>query len=145
MKRLTLLGIFIFSICGCASVEQMVPFPDQKVKIENPQMCRIYVMRPAGYFGAAIPMSVKDGDKFIGDTSGASYLCWEREPGDVTISSKSENESWVKLSTVKGQVYYVLQRYEMGFVLARNKLEEVSAEEGLKYLAQCKPPKVKKQ
>jgi len=131
----------LFSMVGCASTQQHVRLPDQSKRVENPEQCRIYILRPA-IVGAAIPMSVRNGDKFIGSTGPKSFLCWEREPGKTTISSKAENTSTVDLDAQKGSVYYLVQHIRMGFFIARNKLELVDETKGQEILKKCKPPQV---
>ena len=144
MKRilfgLAIVGALVFGN-GCASTRQFVPLPDQSKRVENPEQSRIYVMRPA-VFGGAIQMGVRDGEKLIGSTVGQSFLCWERDPGKTTISSKAENTSNVELDTQKGSVYYLIQHVCMGIFIARNKLELVDQTEGQQTLQKCKPPTV---
>ena len=144
MKKLVY-HLFLFSmmmsIFGCASAKQYVPLPDQKVEVEDQNKARVYVLRPS-LIGSAVPMAVKDGNKLIGDTGGGSFLCWERDVGDGQITGKAENESWVKVYFDKGKRYYILQRMQMGVLIARNKMEILSAEEGKKYMEKCKLPKV---
>ncbi len=54
-------------------------------------------------------MSVSDGGNPIGSTGAKGYLCWEREPGDVIVSSTTENTSRVSLPVRPGSIHYVLQ------------------------------------
>jgi hypothetical protein len=132
----------IVSCGGCASIAQFAPLPNQAVAVENPSKARIYVLRPAAVMGMAISMSVKDGDRLIGTTKGGNYLCWERNPGDVILKSKSENEFTLGLHVEEGKSYYVLQRVEVGFVTYRTKLEVISEDKGKTLLRQCTPLKV---
>ena len=118
---------------GCASTQQFVPLPDQTKEVEDSAKGRIYVMRPAT-IGAAISMDVSDEGKIIGSTGAHGFLCWEREPGDVVISSKAENTSAVNLPVKAGQVHYIFQHLRLGLVMARNKLEIITEEEGKKDL-----------
>ncbi len=136
-----LLFVVLLCLSGCASATQFVALPDQKVDIENKEMARIYVLRPSSV-GAAIPMAIKDGNDLIGDTGAESFLCWERNPGEIKITGKAENESWVKMYVDKGKKYYVLQRMQIGAFISRNKLETLSEQDGKKYFVKCKPPKV---
>lgn len=131
-----------FLFVGCASTHQIHPFPDQAKELENPKYSRIYLLRPT-IFGAAIPMDVFENDSRIGTTGPRGYLCWEREPSEIRLKGKGENESSITLYLKEGQVYYVQQHISMGFLYARNWLEQLSDQEGKKKLAKCKPPKVK--
>ena len=140
------IGIKLLAACGlislmtgCASTKQYVHFPDQSKSIENPEMARIYVVRPTS-FGGAISMNVSDGDKLIGQTGPNGYLCWERVPGETTIKGKAENSSQLTLNTEQGESYYVQQHVKLGFLIAGNKLSLLSEKEGKEKVSQCKPP-----
>jgi hypothetical protein len=131
-------------LIGCASATQFVPMPDLAKKVEDPAKGRIYVMRPSG-LGGAVGMDVSDGGILIGSTGPGKFLCWEREPGDVIVSSASENTSRVSLPVRAGSVHYVLQNIRMGIWIARTDLEVLDEEQGPKELQHCKPAKVEKQ
>ena len=133
---LCLLGV------GCAKPTQLVPMPDQSVRVEDPEKARIYVIRPSN-FGGAISMEVRDNDRTIGFTGPSSYLSWEREPGDVQVIGIAEDTSVQRISAVKGMVYFVLQRLQMGVIKARNELELIGEDEARQYLEKCNPAKVK--
>ena len=126
---------------GCASTRQFVPFPDQSKTIENPEMARIYVMRPASY-GGIVSMRVNDGDVIVGNTGPRGFLSWERTPGTATLSSKAENKHSMDLKVEKGMTYYILQHVKMGFLFAGTKLEELNNTKGLSILKKCNPPKL---
>jgi hypothetical protein len=138
---LTLLSAISLLFVGCASTQQFVPFPDQAKVVEDPTKGRIYVMRPATV-GAAISMDVADDGKIIGSTGPNGFLCWEREPGDIIVSSKAENTSAVKVSVQADKVTYIFQHMEMGWISARNRLDIVTEDEGKKVLKKCNPPKM---
>ena len=118
---------------GCASTQQFVPFPDQSKTTEDSTKGRIYVIRPATV-GAGISMDVSDDGKIIGSTGPHGFLCWEREPGETIISSKAENTSAVKVPVKAGQAHYIFQHLAMGWVMARNRMEIVTEEEGKRIL-----------
>lgn len=124
---------------GCATTYQSVPLPDLNKEIENPEMGRIYVVRPSG-FGSGISMSIMDNDRKIGETGPNGFLCWERERGKAEIVGKAENTSKVSLDVNSGNVYYIHQHVQLGLLFARNKLEVVDKEKGEKFLGKCKPP-----
>lgn len=126
---------------GCATNEQFVRFPDQQMRVENPEMGRIYVMRPTS-FGAVASMEIWDGNRHIGNTGPTSFLCWEREPGMAHIVGREENASSVDVEVKTNQVYYIFQHVQMGWLQPRNKLELVDEAEGAKILKECNPPKV---
>lgn len=131
--------LFFFALAGCASTKQYVAFPDQTKTVDNPEKARVYVLRPE-VLGCAISMSVRDQDTLIGRTGGQGYLCWEREPGKTVVTGSAENTSTVELILQKGQAYYIWQEVCMGFVIARNRMQEIPVERARTYLQQCKPP-----
>jgi hypothetical protein len=141
IKFLLFLPIVAFLFTGCSSTQQFVRFPDQSKIVEDSTKGRIYVMRPATV-GAAISMDVADDGKIVGSTGSHGFLCWEREPGDVVISSKAENTSAVKVIVEAGKVNYIFQHMELGWVSARNRLDIISEDEGKKILKECNPPKM---
>ena len=142
MKKVALCFTFAVILlfgAGCASTCQSVAIPDLNKKIDNPEMGRIYVVRPTG-FGGGISMRITDNGKYIGNTGPDGFLCWEREPGNAEIVGKAENISTVNLGVKAAKTYYICQHIGMGMWYARNTLEIVSEEQGQKFLQKCKPP-----
>lgn len=83
---LVLIGICAIAFTsGCASTQQFVALPNQKLSVENMEMGRIYVLRPEVMLGGAARMKVRDGERLIGDLGTNSFLCWERVPGKTTV------------------------------------------------------------
>lgn len=130
-------------VTGCASSVQYVKMPDQTKTNEDPTKGRIYVLRPSS-FGGAVGMNVADGTTPIGNTGPGGYLCWEREPGDVIVSSNGENTSQVSLPVRPSSVHYILQNIRMGIWMARTDLEVIDEAKAQKELKHCKPAKVQR-
>lgn len=86
-------------------------------------------------------MPINDGETKIGITGPKGYLCWERAPGDTTITSKAENTATLPLKCEAGMVYYVGQHMRMGLLNARTKLTLLPDAKGKEKLSECKPPK----
>jgi len=146
MNRILSLAFVLFTalLMGCASAHQYVPQPDLSKKVDDPNKGRIYVMRPSS-FGGAVGMNVSDGGQPIGSTGPGKFLCWEREPGDVIVTSTSENTSRVSIPVRPGSIHYILQNIRWGLWIARTDLEILDEERGLKELKKCKAAEVKKQ
>ena len=140
LKMLLCLLIASFLV-GCASTTQFVPFPEQSKRVSDPNKARIYVVRPTS-FGYCVSMSVRDGDKLIGDTGPNGYLCWERDPGKTEILGKAENRARLPLDVEKGMVYYIQQHVRMGWLIARNKLSQLTEADGKAKVKRCKSPKI---
>src|ERR1041385_7651442 len=142
MKRLLCLASCVVTLflVGCSSSVQYVHMPDLSKKIDDPTKGRIYVMRPSS-LGYAVGMNVSDGGNPIGSTGAQGFLCWERDPGDVVVSSTSENTSRVSLDVRPGNIHYIVQHIRMGIWVARTDMEVVSDEQGRNELKKCKPAK----
>lgn len=141
MIRLCLCSLFVAGGIGCASTRQMVKLPDQGKRVEDTEQARIYVIRPA-FVGAAVSMTVKDGDETIGYTGPKGYLCWERAPGKATLCSVAENTGKLDLDVEKNCVYYVHQHVLLGFLMARTRLDSIDEAKGQEFLQKCKAPEV---
>ena len=125
---------------GCASNVQFVPIPIGQGRVDDPTKGRVYLIRPS-VMGSAASLEVWDGNVHIGNTGSQSYLCWERQTGEATISGKEENTSTVSLWVKTNEVYYIFQHMRMGWVQARNELEVIPAEQATELLKKCKGPK----
>jgi hypothetical protein len=134
-------------VAGCgATTKQYVPFPDQSVEVEDPGKARIYVYRDS-ILGSAIPFLVFENEDTaeeiaIGVTGPNGYLCWEREPGTLNLTSKAENEAELAIDLVAGAVYWVQQHATMGIMFARNVLELESEADARADQEDCKAPKL---
>ena len=132
---------------GCAGSKQFVAMPDLTKPVADPAKGRIYLLRPSSS-GGSVGMNVADNGHPIGSTGPKGFLCWEREPGDVIVSSTAENTRRVSLPVRAGSIHYVLQNIRMGIWMARTELEVIDAERGALELKKCKraklqaPPKV---
>ena len=131
------------SVSGCFKLStktyQYVPFPTQ----ENPEMARIYVLRPQ-LFGGLVAIEISDNDKIIGSTIKHGYLCWEREPGHATIKSKVANNSSLELEAEKGNSYYILEKILFSDMIGRprDELILIDEERGKELLSKCNPASV---
>ena len=134
--------VLIMNLCSCTTTVQMVSFPDQSKTIDDPEKCRVYVINSQD---PAIPQSpnIYDGKQLIGHFGGGdNYLCWERPPGEMLISSPYIYESewhsfffakptFVRSFAKKGErIYFVFYR----------QLCFVNQEYGSSQLKTAKPP-----
>ena len=154
--KLVLLKIAMSGLCllltGCAknAAFQAVPFPDQARTIDDPEKCRIYVMRDTT--GAPVTkMDVFDGDMFLGFMEVGTYLCWEREAGKLFLTAKPDSPLPAPMATLKfsadfgkGTTYYIRLAIRpptlLGLLKGGNRFEIVEHERGRKILAKCYPP-----
>jgi hypothetical protein len=139
IKFTALIFIIPFLFLGCAASNQYAHFPDQTKIVEDPGKGRIYVMRP-GLTGIGIPTDVRDNGTLIGNTGPHGYLCWERKPGYAIISAEADDLGKVKVNVQAGQVNYIIQKMEFGWISTDNRLDIVSEAAGREALKKCKPP-----
>src|SRR3954470_20681504 len=89
-------------LTGCARTIQYPRFPDQTKTIEDPSKARLYVIRPAKFWGsmdsirftATGPSALGPrigGFRIAGELGPASYLCWETAPGSMLIQKHEGN------------------------------------------------------
>lgn len=93
----------------------------------------VYVVRPSNA-GMAVRFNVFLDDKEpvseMGYNRGNQYIYFYVTPGQHVISSKAENWSDLTVSVKAGQVVYLKQEVDMGFVMARNTLVVLDDVEG---------------
>jgi hypothetical protein len=129
-----LLSFSVFAFAGCASTEQHVHLPDVTRPIDDPGMARIYVFRTY-IMGAAVPISVFDGNSEIGVTGPNGYVCWERPPGQVLLQMGAQGymDQFV-LNAVAGHAYYFESVMQM---VDPPELEQIDDAKGRKDLRSC--------
>lgn len=139
MKRLLLLPLLLALLAGCASVPMSSLDEDDRAKRfdTDPQYANIYLYRNEN-FGGAIAMPVSLDGQMAGRTGPKTYFLWTVEPGRHEIVSHTENDARLVLNTEPGRNYFVWQEVKMGMWTARSQLHEVSAEQGMAGVAECK-------
>ena len=126
-------------LAGCASVPMASMDDDARAKTFQVKSDKssIYVYRNES-FGGAISMTVAFDGKVAGQTGPQTYFLWEVDPGLHEITSYSESNSTLKLTTEPGKAYYVWQEVKMGVFMARSLLQQVDEATGKKGVAECK-------
>lgn len=126
-------------LVGCASAPMGDPARDAALKgFKAPaQGAGVFIYRNES-LGAGVKMNVAVDGKPIGYTAANTYLYTEVSPGKHTISSEAENTSTLEIDAKPGALLYIWQEVKMGFLYARNKLQEVSAQEGQKGVLETK-------
>ena len=118
--------------------------PDQRVALEDPAACRIYVTRDTTKIRRNIKIAIFDGDTRIGSLVGGDFLCWERRPGRFLLRTlarsnliEDDEEALLSLDTEVGGVYYC----EVGIEVLDGALvfQELAAEAGRERVAGSKP------
>lgn len=139
IKHLPFILLIPLLLSGCALSDQYVRFPDQSKIVEDLAKGRIYVIRPK-LTGLGIFSDITDDGKAIGCTSRRGFLCWERPPGNVTITGKTDNTNSITVNVQAGEVSYILQTLHFGWVNTDNQLDLVTEQEAKEALKKCNPP-----
>lgn len=152
MKRLSFsVIVFIIFLCaftGCSKkigygifkAYQIVPFPDQSKGLEDPELCRIYIIRDNN-IGPGFEINCSN--NFVGITCPYTYLCWDHKSGSAIISNTIEGPllfipQKITLNLEKGKTYYI--RVTRFFAGMGGNLKLLSEEEGKKALKECYKP-----
>jgi hypothetical protein len=116
---------------ACASAPMGDPAQDATLKtFKAPaQGAGIYIYRNE-IIGAGVKMDVAVDGEPLGYTVAQTYLYTEVTPGKHKITSEAENTSTLEIDAKPGTLIYVWQEVKAGFLYARNKLQEVGAQEG---------------
>jgi hypothetical protein len=142
MKKLAPLSLIILFITGCATAEQWAPpinYGNNFLgECPSDKAC-IYVIRPAGILGGVMHFVIVDNNNAVGMTGPRSYLSWQRYPGEVNLSTESENNAEVHFIAQAGKTYYILQSLAMGLMEARSNFNFITEDQALKYLKFCHP------
>lgn len=111
-------------------IKTMKPAPDQAL---------VYVVRPEGYWGAAILFEVTCDNKLLGSTRGKNFLYVQLPPGPHRFVTTAENKSEFLLTAVAGKTYFLKQEVKMGGIYARSSWKQLESEtEGRNVLGKCK-------
>ena len=101
---------------GCAGPAlQVMRLPSSSTELGSTQ-ARIYIYRQS-LVGGANPISFYDGNRLIGSIPYKRYLCYDRDPGQLTIRAKcyaSGNASGSHTLKVEaGKTYYIAAFIDM--------------------------------
>ena len=103
---MVILGLAL--VTGCASTKQYAPITSGSgTAPSDPNLVRIYVMRPGKFVGAAASFEVQEGSRTIGKIGPGGHLCWERPPGEVRIVDPKLSYQPLRFKAEKGRTYYV--------------------------------------
>jgi len=113
-------------LTGCASTSMASLDQDAQAKkfTPNPDKASLYIYRNE-IMGAGVHMDVDLNGRKIGETVAQSYFELNLNPGVYNIVSHAENDSELSMTLEAGKNYFVWQETKMGFLYARNKLQQV--------------------
>ena len=126
-------------LAGCAtSATQYAPLPPDLQAPPEPGKARICVIRGFALAAMAVECPLQEDGVPRGSLINASYICWERPPGEVRLSMPAWDVLTYKgnLPVEPGMVYYLYMDY------LSPQLKSITAKEGLKYLTEYSRPRV---
>jgi hypothetical protein len=128
MKHIVGLILLLLTLLltGCATTSMASLDQDAKAKEFTPSQDKasLYIYRNE-IMGAGVHMDVDLNGKKIGETVAQSYFELNLNPGVYNIVSHAENDSELSMTLEAGKNYFVWQETKMGFLYARNKLQQV--------------------
>ncbi|AKT29957.1 hypothetical protein BV360_00906 [Pseudomonas syringae pv. actinidiae] len=134
-KTAALLSMALLYGCASPSMEKMQAEVSQYT-LPKPAVADkglIYVVRPSNA-GMMVRFNVflddKEAESEMGYNRGNQYIYFYVSPGQHVISSKAENWADLPVSIKAGEVVYLKQEVEVGVVMARNGLKQLSDVEG---------------
>lgn len=117
-------------------------------KPAKPDQGLVYVVRPSTA-GMLVRFNVFLDDKQdaseMGYNRGNQYIAFYVAPGTHLISSKAENWAELNVAVKAGEVVFVKQEVDMGFVMARNSLVLLNGVEGRYLIKDASPGTVEKE
>lgn len=150
------IGCLVFT--GCETAYQYPRFPDQSKRVEDPTKARMYVIRPAKFWGAGgtirygsnrsegVGPRMPGGLRMVGELGAGSYLCWEEAPGISRILAvEDEPESAFEINASADTVHYIRADVHSGWWRNRVVLKQITSAEGVALLKDCRPPRAYQQ
>lgn len=125
-------------LCGCASSPSVEKMQAEVAEYSLPKAAvadkgLVYVVRPSNA-GMMVRFNVflddKEAESEMGYNRGNQYIYFYVTPGTHTISSKAENWAAMPITIKAGEVVYLKQEVEVGVMIARNGLKQLSDLEG---------------
>jgi len=141
MKKFMIFLIAVFAgvVSGCATLPMASLEDDALAKrfVTAPDRSLIYLYRNE-FFGGAVPFLVSIDGQVAGQTIVYTFFKWDVPPGEHVIKSHSENPPSLLLVTKPGKAHFVRQEIKMGVWMPRSLLYEVSEQEGIAAINECK-------
>jgi len=130
---------------GCATLPPPAQMKEEVEDFELPKLPEdgkaiVYIVRPSS-LGTLVDFSVflddKEPESKMGYTRGRQYIYFNLEPGEHQILSKAENWAEANITVALGDIIFIQQEPNMGFVVARNSLFEIQDYVGKYHVKNC--------
>ena len=122
---------------GCASAPKAGPELQARAMTFQPPpgASRIYVVRPEGFMGAAVPLEVVVDSMFVGKLTPGTFVMTDVVPGDHVVACPSgESRAMLPLRTEPDSVYFLKLVPQWGAVIASATLESLPPDEGRRWV-----------
>lgn len=137
MKNGVMALILASALAGCATPHAIAPADDMSFKVA-PDKAGVYVFR-TGTAGAAIRIGVELDGAPIGSTVAQTHVYREIKPGRHTLSSAVHNRATLQFDAKPGEIIFVRQDFQLGYLQAHTRLRKVSRSEGMLAVRQTSP------
>ena len=125
--RLLGAGLILSFLSSCATVEREAA-PSKPDRPEAGKGLVIFY-RERHFTGGGMGYDIKDNGKKIGGLSNGSYFVYQAAPGDHHFTAATEVTEEKVISVVAGKTYYVRGEVQVGIVMGRPHLTEVTNDE----------------
>jgi len=97
-------------------------------KSSNSEKATVYMIRVSA-LGFAVSFKYFDGEKFIGQSKGVSYIKVDVDPGEHIFWASAENQSFITVNAQAGKTYFIYVDVKMGAWSAQVNLTAVRPNE----------------
>ena len=136
--KLFFVSLVFMLLSGCSTLpspkEMQADIEQYKLpKAPAGDKAMVYMVRPEG-LGTFIRFNVfvdnKEDVSEVGYTRGGQYIYFNVTPGKHKILSKAENWDEMEVESKIGDIIFIKQNVQMGFIMARNSLSRLESVEG---------------
>ena len=133
MKKILTLPILI-SLCACAPLGETF----QSLKEPPQNMAQVYIYRPSSFVGGGMHYTVSENNTPIIPLYNGGYYTYSTHPGTKKIWAETESRSEISTTLKENQTYFFKGEITMGVLMGRPKLTQISKENALNELVNCK-------
>jgi len=137
IKIYFLISISLF-LAGCATVPSVDVMKSEIQSFNLPKYPKddsaiVYMVRPSA-MGGLIRFNIfvdnQESKSEVGFTRGSQYIYFDVKPGKRKIFSKAENWAETEIDVSAGDIIFIQQVPEMGFIMARNSIFRIDDVQG---------------
>lgn len=129
MKKLIFMFIAVFVLSGCAKMpvrgEYTILDAAPILEVDN-EAAIVYFLRENAFIGGGVTYYIWEDTSKIGLLRSGSYFTHKSKPGLCTYWAETEAKTTLTLNVDAGKTYYILGGVNMGVLIGRATLSEVS-------------------